>query len=91
MQANRLLAMWIYRNEWFNEESSRVLIRRGFLSIDRPLLMAQPWIMVTFDLAQAEKPHLPFVKVGERSSNRYYDPILAILGLQATGTPIFKP
>lgn len=40
-QANGLLAMWIYRNEWFNKESSRVLIRRGFLSIDRSLLMAE--------------------------------------------------
>lgn len=40
-QANGPLAMWIYRNERFNEEGLRVSIRRGFLSVGRPLLMAE--------------------------------------------------
>lgn len=40
-QANGLLATWICRNEWFNKESWRGLVRRGVGSIDRLLLMAE--------------------------------------------------
>lgn len=40
-QANGLLAAWVCRNGRFNEESLKVSVRRAFLSLDSPLLMAR--------------------------------------------------
>lgn len=46
-QANGLLAMWFCRNEWFNRESWRVLIRRRFLlhwtKRNKEMLRAKGW------------------------------------------------
>lgn len=54
-QEDVLLEMWVCRNEWFNKETLWAVIRRGFLSVDKPLLMGEELIVATSELVQAAK------------------------------------
>jgi len=65
-QANGLLAMWIYRNEWFNKENLRVLVRRGLLSIARLLLVAEELP------SRGLRPHLTWFLCARQKSPAHY-------------------